>query len=49
MRLNEATIDSCSEITPINIYYLVYKFKLLKNLEDNENSANPDVIFIIKK
>jgi hypothetical protein len=47
---SEATIDNFTKITPINIYYLVYKFKLLKNLEDNENSANPyDLIFIIKK
>lgn len=46
----KVTIDNFSRITPINIYYLVYKFKLLINLEDNENSANPDeLIFIIKK
>jgi hypothetical protein len=47
----KATIDNFTKITPINIYYLVYKFKLLKNLENSAN-ANPDpdnLIFIIKK
>jgi hypothetical protein len=48
---SKATIDNFTKITPINIYYLVYKFKLLKNLENSANqNPNPDyLIFIIKK
>ena len=46
-RLHDPTIVNLTKITPINIYYLVYRFKLLK---DVDNSANPHkLIFIIKK